>query len=124
MISHGLRPVGLRFKGYIFEATRTWHVQHEFFDCRCDIVPSETKITFSRRGVTKIKSKQFLEFGSRTTIDCITTREKDYSCVLTSAATGHDIFSVRLGFDILLRENFFTAKSFQVRRLFNSDRID
>ena len=29
---------------------------------------SNTKITFSQRGVTKIKSKQFSEFGSRTII--------------------------------------------------------
>ena len=31
---------------YILEATRTWHVQHEFSYCRYDIVLLDTKITF------------------------------------------------------------------------------
>ena len=33
MDSHALSFFGPDLKVYILEATRTWHVQHEFFDC-------------------------------------------------------------------------------------------
>ena len=36
MVLHDLGPVGLMFKGKYLEATRTWQIQHEFSDCRCD----------------------------------------------------------------------------------------
>ena len=39
-------------KAHIVEAARTWHVEHEFSDCRYNIV--------------FIKVKQFSEFGSLT----------------------------------------------------------
>ena len=35
MVSQAL--LGSDVKAYIMEVTRTWHVQHEFSDCRCDI---------------------------------------------------------------------------------------
>ena len=58
---------GSDLKAYTLEATRTWHVQHEFSDFRCDIVFIRHKDNILTRGVTKIKSKQFSEFRSRTT---------------------------------------------------------
>ena len=56
--------VGSYLKAYILEATSTWHIQHELSDCICDIVSSDTEISFSQGDATKIKSKQFSEFGS------------------------------------------------------------
>ena len=38
---------------YILEAARTWHVQHEFSDCRCDIVC----IWYNDNFITKYNSK-------------------------------------------------------------------
>ena len=58
--------LGSDLKACMLEATRTWHVQHEFSDCRCDIVFIRYKDNFLTRGATKIKSTQFSEFGSRT----------------------------------------------------------
>ena len=52
-------------KAYILDATRAWHVQHEFSDCRCDIVCIWCNDKFLTGGAAKIKSKQFSEFGSR-----------------------------------------------------------
>ena len=66
MILHVLDLLGSDLKAYILEATRTWHVQHEFSNCRCDIVFVTHKDNFLRRGATKIKSEQFSEFGSQT----------------------------------------------------------
>ena len=53
-------------KAYMLEATRTWHIQHEFSDWRCDIVCIWCNDNFLTSGSAKIKSKQFSEFGSRT----------------------------------------------------------
>ena len=36
---------------YILEATSTWHIQHEFYDCRCDIVCIWYNDNFLTRGV-------------------------------------------------------------------------
>ena len=69
MVSRALIPVVLISKGLCLEATRTWHIQLEFSDCRCDIVCTGTIITFSRRCAAEIESKQFSEFGSRTARD-------------------------------------------------------
>ena len=55
MGSHGLRPVGLKFKSLYLEATRSWHVQHEFSDCRCDIVFVRHKEIFLTIGLKKSK---------------------------------------------------------------------
>ena len=38
MDSHARSPFGSDLKAYTLEATRTWHVQNEFSDCRCDTV--------------------------------------------------------------------------------------
>ena len=65
MVSHGFRSVGSDLNAYSLEATRTWHVQYGFSDCRSDIFLPDTKISFSQEDATKIKSKQFSEFGSR-----------------------------------------------------------
>ena len=59
MISHGLGPVGLRFKGLYFEAARTWHVQHEFSDCSRDIFFIRYEDNFLTRGYNIIKCRQF-----------------------------------------------------------------
>ena len=56
MISHAVSPFRSDLKAYILEATSIWHVQHEVSDCICD--PGDG---------TKIKSKQFSEFGSQAT---------------------------------------------------------
>ena len=61
-----LELLGSDLKAYVLGATRTSHVQREFSDCRCDIVSVRHKTTFSQGCATKIKSKQFSEFGSRT----------------------------------------------------------
>ena len=58
--------LGSDLKAYISEATRTWHVQHEFSDCRCDIVFVRHKDNFLTKCAAKIKSEQFSEFGSGT----------------------------------------------------------
>ena len=38
------------WKAHIFEATRTWHIQHEFSNCRCDIVCIWHNDNFLTRG--------------------------------------------------------------------------
>ena len=66
MVSRGLRPVGLRFIAYILGATRTWHVQHEFSDCRRDIVFVRHKDNLLTREVqqkSKLSSFQSLAPG-------------------------------------------------------------
>ena len=52
MDSHTLSPLsfGSDFKAYILEATRTWQVQHEFSDCRCDTVCIWYNDNFLTRG--------------------------------------------------------------------------
>ena len=45
--------LGSDLKDYILETTRTWHVQHEFSDCRCDIVFVRHKDDFLARGCNK-----------------------------------------------------------------------
>ena len=67
MVSYALSPVVLISKGLSLEATRSWHIQHEFCECRCDIVCIWYNDNFSQGGAAKMKSKQFSEFGSRTT---------------------------------------------------------
>ena len=49
---------GSDLKAYILEATRTWHIQHEFSDCRCDKVCIWYNDNFLTRECSKIKSKQ------------------------------------------------------------------
>ena len=61
-----LALVGSDLKAYILEATWTWCVWHEFSDCTCDIVFIRHKDNFLTRDATKLKSKQFSEFGSQT----------------------------------------------------------
>ena len=46
---------GSDLKACILEAAKTLHVQHEFYDCRCDIV----KITFSQGGAKKSDLSSF-----------------------------------------------------------------
>ena len=48
-----LASVGSDFKAYILEATGTWHVQHESFDCRCDIVSIRHKENFLTKECNK-----------------------------------------------------------------------
>ena len=55
IVSHGLSAAGLR-KAYILEATRTWHVQHEFSDCRCDMICFRYKDNFLTSGCNKNKT--------------------------------------------------------------------
>ena len=43
-----------------------WHIQHEFSDCRSDIICIWYNYNFLTKGCRKIKSKQFSEFGTRT----------------------------------------------------------
>ena len=63
----GMSTVVLILKGiYILETTRTLHIQHEFSVSRYDIVCIWYNGNFLTRDAAKIKSKQFLEFGSRT----------------------------------------------------------
>ena len=60
MFSHVLSPFVLILKAYILEATRAWHIQHEFFDCKCDIVCIwGTMITFSQGGAAKSNPSSF-----------------------------------------------------------------
>ena len=40
-------------KANILEAARTWHIQHEFFDCRFDIVGIMYNNNFLTRGCSK-----------------------------------------------------------------------
>ena len=49
----------LILKTYVLEATRTWYIEHEFSDCRCDIVCIWYNVKFLERGAAKFKSKQF-----------------------------------------------------------------
>ena len=68
MESDALSPFGSDLKVYILEATRTWHGQHEFSDCRCYIACILHNNNVLMRGgedATKIKSKQFSQFGYR-----------------------------------------------------------
>ena len=70
-ISHGLTCSELccaHIKRHILEATRTWYIQHEFSDCKCDIVRIWYNDKFLKKGAGKFKSKKFSEFGSRTVI--------------------------------------------------------
>ena len=50
----------------MLEATRTWCIQHEFSDCRCDIVYIWYNDKFLKKGAAKFKSKKFSEFRSQT----------------------------------------------------------
>ena len=45
--------VGSDLKGYILEATRTWHAQHKFSHCTCDIVFVRHKDNFLKTGCNK-----------------------------------------------------------------------
>ena len=69
-VSHGLTCSELccahMKKAYILEAMRTWYIQHEFSDCRCDIVCIWYNDKFLKKGAAKFKSKKFSEFGSQT----------------------------------------------------------
>ena len=62
MVSHGLGPVGLRFKGLNFGRLCTWLGMSNMNFLIADVI----YITFSQGGGTKVKSKEFSEFGSRT----------------------------------------------------------
>ena len=66
MVSHALSPVVLILKGLYFGSYHDLAIQHEFSDCRCDIVCIWCNDNFLTRGAAKIKSKQFSEFGSWT----------------------------------------------------------
>ena len=48
-----LASVGSDLKAYILEATGTWHVQHESFDCRGDIVSIRHKENFLTKECNK-----------------------------------------------------------------------
>ena len=50
---------GSDLKGYILEATRTWYEQHEFSDCRCDIVFVRHKDNFLTRSAAKSNLSSF-----------------------------------------------------------------
>ena len=67
MISHGLKPVGLGFKGLYFLSWPGLGMSNMNF-LIADVIKfsSHTKISFSQGCVTKIESMQFSEFGSRT----------------------------------------------------------
>ena len=64
MISHGHRPVGLRFKGLYFGSYQDFGMSNMNF-LITDMIQfsSDTKIAFSQGGAAKIKTKQFSEFG-------------------------------------------------------------
>ena len=53
MISHALSSNVLILRAYILETTRRWHIQHEFSDCRCDIVCIWYNDNFLTRGYRK-----------------------------------------------------------------------
>ena len=55
MDAHALSPFGSDLKACILEASRTWHVQNEFSDCRCDTVCICTMTTFPQVDGRKIK---------------------------------------------------------------------
>ena len=48
-----LPVVGSDLKAFVLEAARTWHVQHEFSDCICDIVFIRHKDDFLTMGCNK-----------------------------------------------------------------------
>ena len=50
-----LALVGSDLKAYTLEATRTWHFQHEFSDCICDVVFIRNKDNFLTKGCNKNK---------------------------------------------------------------------
>ena len=62
--SHALNPFGPDLKAYILEPTGTWHVQHEFSDCRCDTVFIWYNDNFLTRGWNK-KPKQLSGLAPR-----------------------------------------------------------
>ena len=67
IISRGLRAVGLRFRGLYFGSYQDLACLIWIFWLQMWYSFRQTTITFSKEGATKIKSKQFSEFGSRTT---------------------------------------------------------
>ena len=69
MVSHGLNPLGLRFNGLYFKATRNWHVKHWFSHCRRNVASFKCKNNFltRRRGGGGGEEGIFKKvFGSRT----------------------------------------------------------
>ena len=52
-----LALVASDLKAYILEATRTWHVQHEFSGCVCEIVFIRHKDNVLTRGYNKNQIK-------------------------------------------------------------------
>ena len=48
VVSDGMNPIGLRFNGLYFKATRNWHIRHWFSHCKCNVGFSNAKITFSQ----------------------------------------------------------------------------
>ena len=57
MVSHCLNPGEFSLKAYILQATKIWHVQHEFSDYICDIVFIRHKDNFLIRDATTLKSR-------------------------------------------------------------------
>ena len=52
-------------KTYVLEATRTWHVQHEFSNCVCDLVFIRHKDNFLTGGMKQTSNLcSFQSFGS------------------------------------------------------------
>ena len=61
MVSHGLSPLELRFKGLYFVSYKdlAQYVQHKFSDHRCDTVVIRYEDNLFTRGAAKIKSQHF-----------------------------------------------------------------
>ena len=64
------------------EATRTWHIQHEFSDCRCDVVCIWYNDNFFTTECNKNQIQAVFRIGSRTLNFecCFHTKDKWWLC--------------------------------------------